>query len=330
MDNESVPSFSEPANGSLARIEAPVERDFPEHEESTERTGRSGRVALSLFAVTLLSTFWVGMMAGGGAISPKYFFQLPLAAQLSLIQSGLIYSGALLLILGCHEMGHYLQALRYGIDASFPYFIPMPISPFGTMGAVIIQREHAGDRKTLFDIAISGPLAGLVVALPLLYVGLSQTTSAPLPQNHTGIIYGDPIILRWMFETIHGPLPAGEEIILTPLVFAGWVGVFITSLNLIPVGQLDGGHILYALVRKKAYPVAIGCLALAIGYMVYQRQETYALLVGLLFLMGPFHPHTGDDEAPLGWPRIILGWLTLAFIIVGFTPNPIILPGGAG
>ena len=114
---------------------------------------------------------------------------------------------------------------------------------------------------------------------------------------------------------------------MTPLVFAGWVGVFITSLNLIPVGQLDGGHILYALVRKKAYPVAIGCLALAIGYMVYKQQQTYALLVGLLFLMGPFHPHTGNDEAPLGWPRIILGWLTLAFIIVGFTPNPIILPG---
>ncbi len=196
------------------------------------------------------------------------------------------------------------------------------------MGAVIIQGEHAGDRKTLFDIAVSGPLAGLVVALPLLFLGLSQTTSEPLPSGHNGIIYGDPPILRWMFEAIHGPIPPGNEILLTPLVFAAWVGVFITALNLIPVGQLDGGHILYALLKRKAYPVALGCLGLAIGYMIYQQNHTYALLVVLLFLMGPFHPPTGNDDAPLGWPRILLGWLTLSFIIIGFTPNPVTVPGG--
>jgi membrane-associated protease RseP (regulator of RpoE activity) len=289
-------------------------------------TGRSRKIAFWMFLVTLLSTFWVGMVAGGGAIYPSVFFQVTEAVRDKLVLSGLTYSGSLLLILGFHEMGHYLQALRYGIPASFPYFIPMPFSPFGTMGAVIIQGDHAGNRKTLFDIAVSGPLAGLVVAIPLLYLGLSHTGSAPLPPNPVGIIYGDPPILRWMFEALHGPVPPGHEIILTPLVFAAWVGIFITSLNLIPVGQLDGGHILYALLRRKAYPVALGCLGLAIGYMIFKKNITYGLLVGLLLLMGPFHPPTGDDDAPLDWPRIVLGWLTLSFIIIGFTPDPIIVP----
>lgn len=285
-------------------------------------------MAVWMFLATVLSTFWVGMQAGAGPYPPALFFAQSQASQWQLILDGLTYAGGLVLILGCHEMGHYLQARRYGIPASFPYFIPMPISPFGTMGAVIVQGDHAGNRKTLFDIAVSGPLAGLVVAIPLLYLGLSQTTSAPLPPNHSGIIYGDPPILLWMFEAIHGPLEAGHQILLTPLVFAAWVGVFITSLNLIPVGQLDGGHILYALLRRKAYPVALGCLGLAVGYMLYRQNATYALLVVLLTVMGPFHPPTGDDDAPLGWPRILLGWLTLSFIIIGFTPDPIQVTGG--
>jgi membrane-associated protease RseP (regulator of RpoE activity) len=301
-------------------------------EETARRAaavGRSKRVATWMLLATVVSMVWVGMMAGGGPILPSLFFAAPEAVQIELIMSGLTYAGALLLILGCHEMGHYLQARRYGVPASLPYFIPMPFSPFGTMGAVIIQGDHAGNRRTLFDIAVSGPLAGLAVALPLLYVALAETNSIVVPKNQPGISYGDPVILRWMFESIHGPLSPGHDIELTPLLFAAWVGVFITSLNLIPVGQLDGGHILYALLRRRAYPVAMGCLGLAIGYMIYQQNHTYALLVILLLMMGPFHPPTGDDEAPLGWPRILLGWLTLSFIIVGFTPNPIIVsPGG--
>lgn len=307
-----------------------VSRRTPRRYAAPQPTPRSKRVAFYMLAGTIISMFWVGMNAGGGPLPPTLFFSLGEAQQIQLATNGLIYAGSLLLILGFHEMGHYLQARRYGVPASFPYFIPMPISPFGTMGAVIIQGEHAGNRKTLFDIAVTGPLAGLVVALPLLYWGLSQTTSQPIPPNHDGIIYGDPLILKWMFEMIHGPIPAGEEIMLNPLLFATWVGVFITSLNLIPVGQLDGGHILYALLRKKAYPVALGCLGLAIGYMIYMQNHTYVLLVFLLALMGPFHPPTGDDNAPLGWTRIIIGWGTLAFIILGFTPNPIVLPSQTG
>ena len=307
-----------------------VSRPAPRRYATPQPTARSKRVAFYMLIATIVSMFWVGMNAGGGPIPPSFFFQLSQAEQIQLALNGLTYAGALLLILGFHEMGHYLQAKRYGVPASFPFFIPMPISPFGTMGAVIIQGEHAGNRKTLFDIAVTGPLAGLVVALPLLYWGLAETTSKALPPNHTGIIYGDPLILEWMYESIHGPIPAGEQILLNPLLFATWVGVFITSLNLIPVGQLDGGHILYALLRKKAYPVALGCLGLAIVYMIYKQNHTYALLVFLLSLMGPFHPETGDDNAPLGWPRILLGWATLSFIFLGFTPDPIVIPSQTG
>ncbi|MCA9070264.1 MAG: site-2 protease family protein [Planctomycetaceae bacterium] len=291
-------------------------------------TDRSKRVAMYMLLATIVSMFWVGMRAGAGPILPQQFFAVPQYVQEQLLFSGGVYAGALLLILGCHEMGHYLQARRYGVAASFPFFIPMPISPFGTMGAVIIQGDHAGNRKTLFDIAVSGPLAGLVAAIPILYFGLAQAHTELPPEDFAGVVYGDPLIVEWMFEAIHGPIPAGEQIILNPLLFAAWVGVFITSLNLIPVGQLDGGHILYALMRKKAYPVAVACLALAVGYMSYRGTATYGLLVVLLFLMGPFHPETGDDEAPLGWPRYLIGWATLAFIIIGFTPDPINVLGG--
>jgi membrane-associated protease RseP (regulator of RpoE activity) len=312
----------------LHRAEVILESESEETVPRYAPTGRSKKIAIGMLLATLISMFWVGMVAGSGPVLPSEFLSLTKAGQWRLIENGLIYSGSLLLILGFHEMGHYLQARRYGIPASFPYFIPMPFSPFGTMGAVIIQGDHAGNRKTLFDIAVSGPLAGLIVALPLLYVALAQTNSFPVPEKYSGISYGDPIILRWMFESIHGPIPPGHDIALTPLLFAAWVGIFITALNLIPVGQLDGGHILYALLRRRAYPVAMACLGLALGYMIYQKSHTYALLVVLLFLMGPFHPPTGNDEAPLGWPRILLGWLTLAFIIVGFTPDPIRISAG--
>lgn len=299
-------------------------RPLPPQYVSYQPSQRSKRVAIYMLLATVLSMFWVGMNAGGGPFPPSLFLSKSQAVQQQLLFNGAIYAGALLLILGCHELGHYLQARRYGVPASFPFFIPMPISPFGTMGAVIIQGDHAGNRKTLFDIAISGPLAGLVVAIPVLYFGLAQAqTAAPPPNYHQMIVYGDPLIVRWMYEAIHGPIPAGEDILPNPLYFAAWVGVFITSLNLIPVGQLDGGHILYALMRKKAYPVAVACLILAVGYMIYRGTATYGLLVVLLLLMGPFHPETGDDHAPLGWGRYLIGWATLAFIIIGFTPDPI-------
>ena len=278
------------------------------------------RLALGLFLATCLTTLLVG---------------------------GPIYCVAVMVILLAHEMGHYLQAKRYGVPASLPYFIPMPIPPLGTLGAVIIQGAElvetvdddptggakkkpfvrvSADRKQMFDIAISGPLAGLVLALPIVWFGVANGKVMPIDPDAFRL--GDPLILQWFTTAIHGPLAAGEELYIGPLGLAGWVGILITALNLVPIGQLDGGHILYALVGKKSHYVSIGLLLGAVVTMVVMRYPAYSLMIILLIVTGPRHPPTADDDVPLGTFRVILGWLTLAFIIIGFTPTPFVIPEG--
>ncbi len=233
---------------------------------------------------------------------------------------GLAYAVAIMGILLCHEFGHYLQARRYGVPASLPYFIPMPISPIGTMGAVIAMRGHMGDRKALFDIGITGPLAGLVPALICTVVGLRMSSIVEVVPD--GDYLGAPLLFLWLSDLLLDPLGPGQAIDLHPIAFAGWVGVFITALNLIPIGQLDGGHVLYALLRKKAHPVATVLLVGAMLGVVLTGNYGWLLMIALLWLMGPNHPPTANDDIPLGTGRTILGWLTLCFMFIGFTPTP--------
>ena len=277
--------------------------------------GRRG-LPLFLFIATCASTFLSGM-----SLTPGPDEQPPLW---DLLRSGALYSVALMSILMAHEMGHYLQARRYRVPATLPYFIPFPLSPIGTMGAVIVQGAGVADRKSMFDIAISGPLAGLVLALPAAWFGLEHAQIVPKAVNSDGFHFGVPLIVQWMGQHLIGSIPAGYEIQLNPLLFAGWVGIFITALNLIPIGQLDGGHILYTLLGRRAHAVAVLLLLAAVGYMAYTGNYSYGLMVFLLLMMGPRHPPTADDSVPLGWFRIALGWLTLGFIFIGFTPTPIV------
>ena len=235
--------------------------------------------------------------------------------------SGIIFLIILSFLVIIHELGHFLQAGRYGVPASLPFFLPMPLSPIGTMGAVIAMRSHSGNRKTLFDIGISGPLAGLVPALACCVWGIQHSGRVPHIFDPNEIYLRVPLLFDWLTQWLRQPLGADETMQFHPIAFAGWVGLLITSLNLLPVGQLDGGHILYALLRKYAAPVAtlflLGAIAaLAFGY------DMWAIFVIMLCLMGPGHPPTADDTVPLGWPRILLGWLTLAFLPIGFTPLP--------
>jgi membrane-associated protease RseP (regulator of RpoE activity) len=240
----------------------------------------------------------------------------------------LIYSVAVMVTLAAHEAGHYLQSRRYRVPASLPMFIPMPFGPTGTLGAVIFQEPGVANRKSLFDIAISGPLAGLVVALPLNWWGIRHAEIKPIPFGSTG--YTNPPIVEWMVAWMHRPLQPGEDIIFNynPILFAGWVGIFITGLNLTPIGQLDGGHLLYCLIGKKARLVArvlyIGAVAVVAYHLTRFHWEYVAwiLMLILLWFMGTSHPPTADDKVPLGLPRIILGWLTLAFILIGFVSTP--------
>lgn len=240
---------------------------------------------------------------------------------------GPIYALALMGILSCHEAGHYIQARRYRVPASVPYFIPVPLpySLIGTMGAVIAMRGHIGDRKALYDIGISGPLAGLVPTLICTVVGLSWSHVEPIVPNAHGIEFSEPILFQWIAQWVFGPPQHGTAINPHPLAMAGWVGMLLTAVNLFPAGQLDGGHILYAILRRKAHVVAwIVILAAAAG-MIITRQFMLMPMLILVMLFRPEHPPTANDEVPLGTGRIILGWLTLAFVVLGLTPTPFVI-----
>jgi len=267
-----------------------------------------------------------GKAAAQYEIDPKTGHKMELIDWRQTLFNGLTYATAVMVMLGAHEMGHYLQARRYRVPASLPMFIPMPFGPLGTMGAVIVQQAGVADRKSMFDIAISGPLAGLAVALPLNWWGIQHSFIGPIEAHQPG--FTNPLIVEWMIGWIHRPLKPGEDILLNPILFAGWVGIFITALNLIPIGQLDGGHILYCLVGKRAHQIARAVYLAAVGYVVVQvlrgRMEysVWTLMLILVWMMGTRHPPTANDHIPLGRIRIVLGWLTLAFILVGFVPLP--------
>ncbi|HEX4072375.1 MAG TPA: site-2 protease family protein [Planctomycetaceae bacterium] len=288
--------------------------------------GSNRRLGVVLFLTTCFSVFMAGLLPGKGLTTLLWHDPSdgPLPSLAEMVESGLTYFGALMTILIAHEMGHYLQARRYRVPATMPYFIPFPLTPIGTMGAVIVQGAGVADRKSLFDIAISGPLAGLVFALPITMIGIWKAKNAFVEPQPGEPLWGMPLILHWLVDWIRGPMPPGSwGLEDNPWLFAGWVGIFITALNLMPIGQLDGGHILYTLIGKKAHGVALGLLFAAMAYMIHTKQISYGLMVVLLFVAGPRHPPTADDTVPLGVGRVLLGWLTLAFLFIGFTLNPI-------
>jgi len=236
------------------------------------------------------------------------------------LMGGLSYSIAIMTILTCHEMGHFLQALRYRVPATLPYFIPMPLPPIGTMGAVIAMHPGMGNRRSLFDIAVTGPLAGLVPALFCCWYGL--TLSHVVPQDGSLLSLGEPILFQWLKYAYFGPLAAGEDVKLHAIAYAGWVGILITAINLVPISQLDGGHILYALLRKRSHVVAEALLLAAVVAVIVGHYWGWTVMLILVALIGPKHPPTANDDMPLGVGRTVLGWLALAFLIVGFTPQP--------
>lgn len=278
---------------------------------------------LLLFVATCLSTFFTGGQMFGLEVLPGTPPQAVFDFS-KFLTGGLQYSTALMAILVAHEMGHFLQARRYGVPASWPWFIPMPLSPLGTMGAVIVQSSGYADRKQMFDIGITGPLAGLVVAIPVTIWGLQDSRIENIEAFGGGLTFGNPPLLKWLAEWHFGqPLLPNQDIVLTPLLHAGWVGILITALNLIPIGQLDGGHILYGLIRRRAHSVAALLLWSAVIWTLTTGNWSYSVMIFLMLTMGARHPPTRDDSVPLGGFRIVLGWLTLMFVLVGFTPNPI-------
>jgi Zn-dependent protease len=237
-------------------------------------------------------------------------------------RSGLNFAIPLIFILLFHEFGHFLVSRRNRMATSPPYFIPMPFSIFGTLGAVIVMRRPPRNRKQLFQMAVAGPLGGLILAIPLLFYGLSLSEVTPLPPppyllEGNSLFY---LFAKWlMFGQI---LPAnGMDVMIHNVAFAAWVGLFITGLNLIPAGQLDGGHVIYTLLGEKAkylsYGIVAGFLLLSIKY------PGWLIWTALLLFLGRRYAVPMDDLTPLSRPYKLLGYFMLILLVLLFTPFPI-------
>ena len=273
------------------------------------------RTNIILFLLTVVST----LVAGSGA----FFAFDPLTEPRRLLE-GVPFAFTLLAILGTHEFGHYFTARAYGASVSLPYFIPAPPPLlFGTLGAIIRMRSPARDKNSLFDIAAAGPLAGLVVALPALWIGLGWSKVGAVPSGGS-VTFGDSLLMRFMTWLMFGPLPAGHDVFVHPVALAGWVGLFVTALNLFPVGQLDGGRIAYALfgARHRQISIATFLALLALG-AVTGAGNWFVWAFLLFFVMGFRHQPPLDDLSPLSPGRYAVGFFCLLLLILLIPPVPI-------
>ncbi|NLE43363.1 MAG: site-2 protease family protein [Chloroflexi bacterium] len=248
------------------------------------------------------------------------------------IHLGLPFAGTLLGILLAHELSHFFVARRHGSPVSLPYFIPMP-NILGTMGAVIVQRAPMRSRKSLFDIGVAGPLGGLIVAIPLLVIGLSlSSVGLPPAGTESAIQEGNSLLYLALKYLVFGeilPNSSGADVWLHPVAFAAWAGLLVTAINLIPVGQLDGGHISYAILGNRARMLGrltIAAMALWGGWLMLSGNEAggFWLLWALLNLvLNRQHPAPLDDVTPIGTNRLALGLVMIAIFVLTFMPAPL-------
>ena len=233
------------------------------------------------------------------------------------MSGGPLYAIAIMSILLAHELGHYRTCKRYGVTATFPIFIPMP-NILGTMGAVIAMKSPIPNRRALFDIGVAGPFMGLALAIPAVVVGLFFSKVAPAPQ--VGLFFGEPLLFKLLSHWILGPIPQGYDTLLHPIAFAGWAALFVTSINLFPVGQLDGGHMMCALLGRRAKYVSWMTMGI-LAYLGIRYHAIWFVFMVILFLLWR-HPAPIDDVTPLDRKRVLLGCLAYALLIVCFVPIP--------
>ena len=237
---------------------------------------------------------------------------------------GLAYSATILAILGCHELGHYFACRYYDVDASLPYFLPVPITLTGTLGAFIRIREPIRTKRMLFDIGIAGPIAGFLVAVPALFLGVAWSTVTPIGRDG-GLWLGEPILIKLASRLFWGRLPDDYTLLLHPVGFAAWFGLLATALNLFPIGQLDGGHISYAVLGRRSTYVTVAMIGVTLGlsYLSASWIVWTVLMIGMLVTFGPRHPRTVDEDIPLDRTRLVLAAFAVAMFVLCFTPAPI-------
>ena len=309
-----------------------VPRPSPDGFESAlplaHATTSASRLAVHalLLVLTFATTTIVGVVlalafAAGRPLDLEDYLGIfgVLQARPLLLLDGLAFSLPLMTILLAHEMGHYFACRYYGIDASLPYFLPAP-TPIGTLGAFIRIRSPIYTRRALFDVGIAGPLAGFALLLPALAIGIANSKVIPGIAVRGDLVFGVPQIQRFM-EWLFFPGVPSSDLCLHPVAHAAWVGILATALNLIPIGQLDGGHILYAFAGRwhkllsRIFVVALIPLGVFFSH-------TWLVWAVLLFFFALRHPAI-FDETPLGWKRVVLGILALGIFLVTFTVVPI-------
>ncbi|HWP06790.1 MAG TPA: site-2 protease family protein [Polyangiaceae bacterium] len=328
MANPSVPA---PPGSSTERDDADAHDDAFDDDDAPDSahpplTWRGVRRNVLFFALTVVSLFWARMELSQG------------------ILSGAPYALSLLAILTAHEFGHYFAARYHRVPASLPYFIPFPIG-FGTLGAVIAMRNRIRSRNALLDIGASGPLAGMLVAIPILIVGLSHSEVSVSVPPYTQ--EGQSLFYLALKRIVLGPIPAGYDVKLNLMAEAGWVGLFLTMINLLPFGQLDGGHVAYALLGERQNRIGpwvrratLALLALNLAWFVVpelSHPTTMGIVTALsnsLFwlvwfgVLGLLQRFSGKGHPPcepgeLGTARKIIGWVCVVLFVVLFMPTPL-------
>jgi membrane-associated protease RseP (regulator of RpoE activity) len=266
-----------------------------------------------LFLVTVVTT----LIAGSSFhVSYEQLIDDP-----RLIATGIPFACSLLAILLAHEMGHFITSRRYRVDVTLPYFIPAP-TLFGTLGAVIKMRSPIRKKTMLLDIGAAGPLAGIVIALPLVVWGLYRSQLIPVAgTDQSYLFFGDSLLFKFLSYLIIGKVPEGYDVLLSPIAFAGWVGFLVTALNLMPMGQLDGGHIAYALFGRRQRIVSRVFVAalVVMGIVFYIGWLIWAALV---LIIGVDHPPVSEDDI-LDRKRTIIGWVCIFLFIITFIPVPV-------
>jgi membrane-associated protease RseP (regulator of RpoE activity) len=233
------------------------------------------------------------------------------------------YAATVIAILGAHELGHYFACRYYDVDASLPYFLPFPVNFFGTLGAVIRIREPIPSKRMLFDIGIAGPIAGFLVLVPALFIGVAVSEVVPI--SDTGLWFGEPLLIKAAAYLLWGPLPTDHTLAMSAMAFAAWFGMLATAWNLFPVGQLDGGHIAYAVLGRRSTYVTVAMIVVAVILAFFSPSLIgwAVMLLIMLLLVGPRHPRTSDEDVPLDARRRALAGFAAFMFAVCFTPAPI-------
>ncbi len=263
-----------------------------------------------LFAATLLSTMFVGAYNAGAD---------PIKNIADMV-CGIPFSFSIMAILTCHEFGHYIVSRRAGMITSLPYFIPVPINLIGTLGAIIRMKSIIPSRRDLLNVGMAGPICGFLISLPITVIGIALSDVQPTTGTVAAIRLGDSLLFSFFVRLLHANMPPGHDLFLHPMAFAGWIGFLVTSLNLLPIGQLDGGHIAFSIFgrnRKRSYPfliaAMIGLSLLWPGWIIW----------GLLaFLTARREPVVQDTITPITRKDRILALVPLLVLILTFIPQP--------